>query len=217
MSDVILKIEVDNSHTYENFISKVHEIDFFNRYKIRRVIFPVQEFRDEFIKHITEEGLLSLFNYSITMEDVTSPSMTVDDVESTVAKFVEQLRPLNNLLVIDPYFYAASTTAHELLQRLLSPHQQDLMSVTVICNQISAPNAENMQAAIKSVSPNASINEIQSKNFHDRFWINPHSGAGLVMGTSLNGIGRKIALVDRLGDKDVQEILELAKDAGYVY
>jgi hypothetical protein len=215
MSDVVLKVAVDPTNSYEEFILKMHEIGFASRYQLRQVTSPAHEFRDDFLDYIADNGISSLLAYTVAMEDITSPSMSVNDIELVISKFIERLRPLKRLLIIDPYFYAASPTSHQLLERLLTPHQADLIDVTVICNNVSAPNATNMRSAIKSAAPNAAISEIQSSTFHDRFWINPDRSCGLVMGTSLNGIGKKIALVDRLQNSDAEDLVALAKVEGY--
>jgi hypothetical protein len=216
MGDVVLKVAVSPSNSYEEFILKMHEIGFASRYEIREVTSLAHAFRDDFLDYIAENGMSSLLSYTITMEDVTSPSMSVNDVELIISKFIERLRPIKRLLIIDPYFYGTSPTAHQLLERLLLPHQTDLVEITVICNNTGAPNATNMRLAINSGAPNATISEIQSSAFHDRFWINPDLGSGVVMGTSLNGIGRKVALVDRLQNTDVADLVAEAKAVGYV-
>lgn len=215
MSDVTLKVAVDPSNSYEEFILKMNEIGFASRYQLRQVSSPVHEFRDEFLEYIAENGMSSLLKYTITMEDITSPDMPLDDIELTVSKFIEKLTPLNRLLIIDPYFYGTSETSHQLLKRLLTPHKSDLKEVVVICKSTNAPNAENMRSAIAAVAPSAEIIEIQSSTFHDRFWINPDLSCGLVMGTSLNGIGKKIALVDRLRKSDVVDLVAAAVAVGY--
>lgn len=215
MGEIILKVAVNPSNSYEEFILKMHEIGFASRYQLRQVTSPAHEFRDDFLDHIAQNGLSSLFAYTITMEDITSPSMPIDDIELIISKFIDKLKSLKRLLIIDPYFYGTSSTSHQLLERLLTPHQADLVEITVICNNTSAPNVTNIRSAINASAPNATITEIQNSTFHDRFWINPDLGSGLVMGTSLNGIGKKIALVDRLQGSDVTDLIAAATAAGY--
>ncbi|TXD43109.1 hypothetical protein TR80_009650 [Xanthomonas campestris] len=215
MSDVILKVAVNASNSYGEFILKMNEVGFADRYQLRQVTSPVDEFRDEFVDYIAENGISSLIARTMVMEDITSSSMSADDIELIISKFIDKLGPLKRLLIIDPYFYSASPTSHQLLERLLAPHAAELIEITVIYDNASATNATNMRSAIKAAAPKSTTNEIQSKAFHDRFWINPDCSRGLVMGTSLNGIGKKIALVDRLQDSDVADIVTLAKTAGY--
>ena len=50
--------------------------------------------------------------------------------------------------------------------------------------------------------------------FHDRFWVGIDNRKGVVLGTSLNGIGKKIALVDILKESDVDAIIDELKIAG---
>ncbi|OOE39103.1 hypothetical protein BZG06_15875, partial [Salinivibrio kushneri] len=55
------------------------------------------------------------------------------------------------------------------------------------------------------------VRDIITNDFHDRFWINPVNQKGLIVGTSINGIGKKISLVDKLQDQDVEVILNELK------
>ena len=40
---------------------------------------------------------------------------------------------------------------------------------------------------------------------HDRFWYCPETQKGVMFGTSLNGIGKKICRIDELSDLEVKE------------
>lgn len=63
-----------------------------------------------------------------------------------------------------------------------------------------------MHAALSEVAPGVTVTDAKTGAFHDRFRINPDPGDGIVMGTSLNGLGARRALVDELSSSDVQDI-----------
>ena len=47
---------------------------------------------------------------------------------------------------------------------------------------------------------------------HDRFWLCPESGKGMMMGASLNGLGKKICRLHMLEQEEVDALLtELVK------
>ncbi|MBZ5763059.1 hypothetical protein LAV84_26320 [Rhizobium sp. VS19-DR104.2] len=54
------------------------------------------------------------------------------------------------------------------------------------------------------------IKDSISDEFHDRYWLDIDSAKGIVVGTSLNGIGKKISMIDYATSADSMEILRLA-------
>jgi hypothetical protein len=68
-----------------------------------------------------------------------------------------------------------------------------------------------VHAVLSRLVPTIMIKTVETEEFHDRFWIDPDAHKGLVMGTSLNGVTKKIALIDHLGREDVMQIAALAR------
>jgi hypothetical protein len=63
-----------------------------------------------------------------------------------------------------------------------------------------------MQVLI-DLSPKIDATLKMTDDFHDRFWI-ADKAKGLFVGTSLNGIGKKYALVDVMRDEDTATIVK---------
>lgn len=209
-----LKVELkDPNGTFEEFHELLYKSGILDNYNVFQVPFPVYEFADEFLDHVSNNGFESLFNYTISMEDITSPSMTINKVEEIVCKFVMRLDASERLLIIDPYFYAPSnaTNTVDIFSRLLSSVSNNLNEITIVTNGRKIDTKAAMHTAIKSIRQNITINDFSTDEFHDRFWLDPDRSIGIVMGTSLNGLGNKISLVDKLSDQDVTEIVKLAK------
>jgi hypothetical protein len=70
---------------------------------------------------------------------------------------------------------------------------------------ISLISAQNAQLQIDCRTSNA---------FHDRFWLSDSRSQGIVTGSSLNGLGKRYALVDRLSSSDVKEIAKALQAEG---
>lgn len=209
-----LKVELkDSNGTFEEFYELLYKSGICNNYTVFQVPFPVYEFADEFLEHVSNHGFESLFNYTISMEDITSPSMTINKVEEVVQKFVTNLDTSERLLIIDPYFYASSNTSNtvDMFSRLLSSVSTNLKEVTIVTNGRKVDTKPAIHAAIKSIQQDIAINDFSTDEFHDRFWLDPDRSIGIVMGTSLNGLGNKISLIDKLSEQDVKEIVKLAK------
>jgi len=70
------------------------------------------------------------------------------------------------------------------------------------------------QNGLFALKPTIYIVHKISSNYHDRYWISGNREKGLIMGTSLNGLGNKFASVDRINISDVREIVpELIGDS----
>lgn len=205
---VLLTIDVTPKKDYLEFTERYRAAGLLDDYGLTQVTLPVYEFRDDFLEYISAHGLSSLFSMTAAMEDITSPSMSLNRVEAIVMKFVQTLLPAKRLVVIDPYFYKPnkSEDTDAYLGRILGTQAATLQQVYVISNGQGNMQAK-MHAAFQAVAPGVSVSDITTDEFHDRFWMNPDAGTGIVIGTSLNGLGRKVALVDKLSGDDVKNIL----------
>jgi len=214
MTGTIVEItpKVD-SVTYADFVEKMHEIGIFEKFQISQITLPVHFFRQEFLEHIAEHGFSSLFKFDIVMEDITSPSMSINDIENVLAKFIGKLQGAKKLVIIDPYFFAKSVNSDvgALFYRLLRPISGNLEEICFVTNGRKNEAKSDILSAVDST---IIVHNVNTDEFHDRYWIDPDNNKGIVIGTSLNGLGKKIALIDSLSEADVAEISKLARSAG---
>lgn len=207
---VVLTIQCDEERPYFEFVERMREIGLVSKYQLAQVTSPAIFFRTEFVEYIAEHGLHSLFKLQLVMEDITSPSMAIDEVETVVAKFVRTLLPAKRLVIVDPYFYKPGSDTDAFVARLLGQQAATLEQVFIFSNGSGSMKSQ-MHAAFATVAPKVAVFDTSTDAFHDRFWINPDEGTGIVMGTSLNGLGKKIALVDKLSRSDVQDVMVEAR------
>jgi len=69
-----------------------------------------------------------------------------------------------------------------------------------------------MHNIFTTVVPGIQINDVVTEDFHDRYWIDVESTKGVMVGTSFNGIGKKVAMIDYANSADSREIVRLASD-----
>lgn len=166
---------------------------------------------------VVQHGISSLFYHHITCDAVLHPGFTTDKIEELILGFVGALRGLKNLFIIDPYFYSSEPAVLALFENMVRELSATLESVTFFTRprrndkerQDFDPTA--MHSVMRAVIPTIRIKEVLTDTFHDRFWIDPDNNNGLVMGTSLNGVTKKIALIDRLNRVDATQLATMAR------
>jgi hypothetical protein len=166
--------------------------------------------RDILRDYISKNGISSLFHFSLTCDAVLHGGIHVDEIEEVILGFVRKLNGVKKLFIIDPYFYSTEIGCVNLFEKMIAEISEKLESVTFITNGKTASKKAAMHDVLKKVIPAIKIGDVVTDQFHDRFWIDPDNKNGIVMGTSLNGIGKKIALIDHLSGHDVKEIADLA-------
>jgi hypothetical protein len=124
---------------------------------------------------------------------------------------IDRCAPTTSMLLIDPYLYPNGTDVS---------YENDLISVfrrfigkisTLRVATLQNPRDANLEAridaSIRAINPNIQIEKKYTNVFHDRFWI-ADDARGLFLGTSLNGVGKRYALIDYLRDDDVVQIVQ---------
>lgn len=166
--------------------------------------------RDYLREYIAANGISSLFNFTLTCDAVTHPGIHVDEIEGVVIDFVKKLQGVKNLFIIDPYFYSDDSKCVALFGRMISVLAERLESITFFTNGKTISKRAAMHSILSEIAPDVVVSDVVTHEFHDRFWIDATKRTGIVMGTSLNGIGKKIALVDQLSGIDAGTIADLA-------
>ena len=214
MRGTILEVIAKNKETeYDAFIEKINTTNIFDLFDVFQITSPAFHFRREFAEYVLDKGYSALFSGTALIEDVTTPSMPFNEVEDIAKAFVKKLEGAKRLLIIDPYFFAKSSSVDvsKVFKNLISPLSNDLEEICFIDNKIKRDAYNDMRSVL---DPKIKILEKTSDEFHDRFWIDPDNSKGIFMGTSLNGLGKKFCLIDTIKQDDAAEIIAFAKGVG---
>jgi len=208
---LILSISKKTNEDLSNFIGELHKHKIVDNYNVDIIPDPVIYFRNDFINEVVNNGFGSMLNFTVTMDAITTPSMHIDDIERVFHKFVAHLKPINHLLITDPYFYPklidVDTIATKFIQ-LIDPIINEIDKITVVSNGKNKSSINRYIKNLKKANPKIQLENYITQDFHDRFWLNPTVKKGIVVGTSINGIGKKISLVDTLNAVDTSQVIE---------
>lgn len=199
----------DTDATYLDFFEALKNNGIFEHFEVGQITAPVYYFRHEIVDHICNHGLASIFNFSIAMEDITTPTMSVDELEAVMEKIVSSLAGARRLIIVDPYLYANSkdpVMVSSRFSKMVGWLGEALEEITTFTNGQSQ-SKHHLQSTVTSIRPTMRFIDRVQADLHDRFWIDPDTKQGIVFGTSLNGLGLKLALIDRLSHNDIESIL----------
>lgn len=123
---------------------------------------------------------------------------------------------LGDMIIIDPYFFLTESSSRydnidyiDSLIWLLSTMNYDNLKIITS----SKYNRDVFEQIYSSFS---NIELIENNDFHDRFWISNYNDKrhikGICVGTSLNGLGKRISLIAKLKKSDIREVMNYIND-----
>lgn len=143
-------------------------------------------------------------NLEYITEEVLWKNMTDDEKAKKFSQYLLEIDSEGNeLIIVDPYFFSSEESDYcDLLVSILN--QSKARKIIVVtdkhnCKQASVNKIFNKMNIVLEVK--------YSNCFHDRFWI-ANRKKGFYTGTSFNGIGKKISLINTLPQEDVKDIID---------
>lgn len=163
------------------------------------------------ILSMTQEEVLAGMNlgeYEVVLEEVLFKNLGVEEKKNKLAEYILKIKPKDkDLIIIDPYIFPMNYNDEykKLIIHLLEVSQFKKLKVITHSSNFN----RELYDEIKSRFENK-ITVVFSKDFHDRFWIS-NEKYGIVVGTSLNGIGSKICMINEIDSEDVKDIIKHVK------
>lgn len=140
----------------------------------------------------------------ILLEDVIIPN-TAEDYEARVMRYINELHSQGKTLILtDPYLFMSRESDYiNELDRLLrgSGAGKIVCFMPQRCQNATYTDITSRLSSIK-------FEFHEYDDCHDRFWLCPEEKTGFCMGTSLNGLGRKICRIDMLELVEVEVLLK---------
>lgn len=154
---------------------------------------------------IAEKAMAGLL---VLNEEIVMPN-TSTDLEALLYTYIEQLDSKGNTVIItDPFLFASSEADYiVLIRNILERTKAKTIKLLMPANQ----NNSTYKLIITAFKYTSFVFKVYN-DCHDRFWLCPETEKGLMMGASLNGIGKKISRLHMLEQEEVNVLLtELGK------
>ncbi|GEM_PF-3393684 len=172
-------------------------------------------FQEKIQRAIMNQGATKCLDQSLICESVLPVSDDTTLLTSIIKCHLGQLQATQELLVIDPYFFPDRVEQASYLTMLLNTFRDAVKGITnfkvVAKPGVNRPLKNEFFIQLKKINPQLQTYLTESDDFHDRFII-ADGQRGAFIGTSLNGIGRKYALIDYMRDEDAQEIYQACQE-----
>lgn len=151
------------------------------------------------IKHYMQQN-----NLSYIIEDVLWKEMTDEQKVVKFSMYFEKISSEDKeLIIIDPYFFKDDRDEYcNILTSVIK--NSKAQSVIIVTEQ---KNYKQLSYDKIFGNFNVPVTVEYNRDFHDRFWIADRK-KGFYTGTSFNGIGKRISLINLLSTNDVTEIIE---------
>lgn len=162
---------------------------------------------EEVQEKLQSEGQSAFLELMTFQEDI-SPKAPPKTAQQFIAERLNALGPTSDLIIVDPYLFPTKPKLGvegyaKYLAELISPIVVPDARVKCVVNTKANQNViESVEKELASSGTCVSISITRTEHFHDRFWIADRS-KGVVIGTSLNGLGGRVFFMDTLSGADV--------------
>jgi hypothetical protein len=118
-----------------------------------------------------------------------------------------------SLIIVDPYIFSgASNKAGDItddFKKSVRAAGKHIKRIHFVYDTAPGNTTNAIRSSIKEMLKDGSIivTEVQSGILHDRIWISDRKKA-IVVGTSLNGIGGRVAFILPLPDEDLNSLID---------
>mgnify|MGYP000847461534 CR=1 FL=1 len=187
-------------------VTRAEELGY--RMLFRRADYSLEEIQ----ARLVDEGPSAFLDITWLQEDI-SPKEPPATAEQRMAERMRKLAPTADLVITDPYLFTRSRVKDSgvyaaSVGTMMAPAlMKGLQITTVVKPSENDPMVRAaVEAELRAREPGLRLSVVESDDFHDRFWIADRA-RGLIIGTSLNKIGRRIFFVDELSDTDVAAVL----------
>lgn len=165
-------------------------------------------FRDRMKTFIIEHGPTKAVGWGQMNEEVLPDSTPRSTLIEMMRLKLYLCAPAQSFLVVDPYLFPSTPDSSYLsdLLLLLEPVVKLVSDLTVVTKAShNSSLRQSVQTSLLALNTSLTITVKETDAFHDRFWI-ADGRKGIFVGTSLNGLGKRYALLDFLNEDDAQHI-----------
>ena len=199
-------VECANNPILKNFdISIIEERDSIN----------ITEIKDLII----EKGQTDILSQGPLLEQLVTKGEFPNVIVKILHTYLDKMTIDKELIIVDPYFFPSNYQSNycQFIMDVLDPSIDSIEELKIVTgSHVNNSIKSNIISSLQSRNSKLNISHAHSNDFHDRYWISNGRESGLIIGTSMNGLGNKYALIDRLNKIDVRLIVSELTSNGLI-
>ncbi len=169
---------------------------------------------------IKELGPTAIMQMIPVQEELLPPGSNKPQLVTKIQSMLDKLKPFQELVIIDGYIFPQGNrrdpnyadTVVDVLKNVVNGLSK---LIFITSRDYDVRLSQDIQNRLKQQNQNLVVEVKNTDVFHDRFWITDRN-KGMLVGTSLNGIGKKYFVIDYLEEQDVRDIVQAAIDEGLI-
>ena len=200
----------------QNMLSDKSKVDFTDcdisySNDINALLFDNQ---DDVVAYLTEIGLANFINLESLNEAVVEKGAPQNRIIPVLQKYLTKIGIDTELILVDPFFFAPTSVPNyaEFIEEIFRPFLPLINEFIIITTDIASKTNVAIKTDIinrfKVIKPGLNVTHRTTAECHDRFIISHGREKGMLIGTSFNGLGNKLALIDRINTTDVRVLVK---------
>lgn len=211
-----IKVESNPIKDWEDLITDLNKIKGYKFYQYKpRFGRSIKEQKKWLLKVGHTEALYA----DEWREFIGTISHRPQDIKDIIQKYLDKVIVSNKLLIIDRYFFPSryDITYPNFVFDILEKYLITIDEITIITSTRHDKRLKlEIETLLKTKKSTLNLNYGFTDTIHDRFWISDYNKKGLILGTSLNGFGKKYALIDYLKINDVKKLISELQTIGLI-
>ncbi len=157
---------------------------------------------------VLEQGMTKIILQSLLEEKLVVKGMTRSQIVNIFQEYMNKLYPFKKIIIIDQYIfpYKHDSDYLRLLIDILIPYMGSLSEICFITKHHNIEVFNQFKKQIRRFNRCCRISLKENGDFHDRFWVFDDTHV-LLVGTSLNGLGKTYCLIDKVKETDSRDLI----------
>jgi hypothetical protein len=186
----------------------------------------IEDHKEELSEYLQGHSLTELLESQLLLEWIAPQgAVNIPIIAKYIGKRMKRVGITSEIIIVDPYMFANNkrdsnyrTKYTNIINQVFSAMLTNVNNLVIICSKRNRDMSIKwmFESTISSIKPGINISVKYSQNWHDRFWISNNRTGGIIVGSSLNSLGNKYFLIDRLKNDDVNEIIAKLRAEGSI-
>lgn len=210
--DIIVFIKIDDNRNTEELIKRLNDIKACLKKAETESIIQLYNERTKRSIRVSDKIGQNRKSQETLLKYLLRKSLNPTEIKDIFKEFLDSIDIEDELIIIDPYLFPKSRDRDykTILLSIIKTQIDKVNKLKVITPDKFDPDLKDeIEIELRQLKSTITFHHKISNEFHDRFWLS--NKKGLLVGTSLNGVGKKYSLINNLAQSDFEELMSALK------